>query len=76
MPAHAETRRVPLLLVPLWLLWKIATWLVNLIGILLGLVVGGLLMMIGLLLTGSIVGAVVGIPIFLIGLLLVVRAIF
>jgi hypothetical protein len=75
MSAHAEPRRVPLLLTPLWALWKIITWTVNLVGIVLGLILGSLLMMIGLLLTGSIIGAVIGIPIFLIGLLLVARAI-
>lgn len=65
-----------LLFLPVRLAWALATWTVNLIGILLGLLVGFVFMALGVLLCSAIVTAFIGAPLFVIGMLLVLRALY
>jgi len=61
---------------PLILAWRLATFITNMIGILLALVIGLGLMMLGVFLSSTLIGIVVGVPLFILGLLLLVRAIY
>jgi len=72
---HAR-RRIPLLLWPLVLAWRLVTLVANLTGILLALGLGLLLMMVGLACCATFVGAIVGIPLFILGFLLLLRALY
>lgn len=65
-----------LVFLPVRLAWALVTWIVNVIGILLGLVIGFGLMALGVLLCSAIITAFLGIPMFVIGLLLVLRALY
>jgi len=69
-------RKIPLLLWPVVLLWRLATFVATLTGIVMALMLGFVLMVIGLALTSSLVGGVIGIPMFLFGLLLLVRGLY
>lgn len=61
---------------PLMLLWRFVTFVTNVIGILLALIIGLGLMALGLFLSSTIIGLVVGVPLFILGLLLLIRAIY
>ena len=68
--------RVPILLWPFYAIWRLLTFVVELIGRLLCAVLGIGLMIAGVAITLSIIGAPVGIPLASIGFLLLVRSIF
>lgn len=67
---------VRLIVWPIRIVWALATWIVNVIGILLGLLLGFAFMALGVLFCSAIITAFIGIPMFLIGLLLVLRALY
>ncbi len=67
---------VPLLLWPFYAIWRLLTFILELIGRLLCALLGIGLMAGGVAITLSIVGAPVGIPLASVGFLLLVRAIF
>ncbi len=69
-------RRVPLLHWPFYAIWRLLTFVLELIGRLLCAVLGLALMVAGVTVTLSVVGAIVGIPLAALGFLLLVRAIF
>ena len=68
--------RVPILLWPFYAIWRLLTFVVELIGRLLCAILGIGLMIVGVTITLSIIGAPVGIPLASIGFLLLVRSIF
>ncbi len=76
MSYAAPRRRAPILLWPFVLIWKIVTFVVNLIGIALGLGIGFVLLVLGVFLTSTVIGAIVGIPLCILGLMLMVRALY
>ena len=65
-----------ILLLPFRIIWGLISFIFNLTGRLLGVVVGLVLMVIGLILTVTVVGAVIGIPLLIVGLLLIIRSLF
>ena len=67
---------VPILLWPFYAIWRLLTFVVELIGRLLCGILGIGLMIAGVTITLSIIGAPVGIPLASVGFLLLVRAIF
>ena len=67
---------VPILLWPFHAVWRLLTFVIELIGRLLCGVLGIGLMIAGVTITLSIIGAPVGIPLASIGFLLLVRSIF
>lgn len=69
-------RRTPLLVLPIVWLWRFVTFLVNLIGILLALILGLFFMVIGLALISTVMGAIFGIPLFILGFMLLLRAFY
>lgn len=74
--ATADGRRVPILLWPLWALWRLVTGILLLTGRLVAGVIGIALMAVGALLSVTVVGAPVGVPLAALGLLLLIRALF
>ncbi len=67
---------VPILLWPLYAIWRLLTLILNLIGRVISALVGIALMVGGVAITLSVVGAPVGIPLASLGFLLLVRALF
>ena len=69
-------RNVPLLLWPFYAVWRLLTFILELVGRFLCAVLGLALMAVGLFITLTVVAAPVGIPLAAFGFLLLVRAIF
>jgi hypothetical protein len=69
-------RDVPILLWPFYAIWRLLTFVVELVGRLLCGVIGLGLMVAGIAITITVLAAPVGIPLAAVGFLLLVRAIF
>jgi len=65
-----------ILLLPFRIIWGLISFIFNLTGRLLGIVIGIALMAIGLILTITVIGAILGIPLLIVGLLLIIRSLF
>jgi len=68
--------RVPILLWPFYAVWRLLTFILNIVGRLLCALLGLGLMIGGVLVTLSIIGAPLGIPLAALGFLLLVRSLF
>ena len=68
--------RVPLLLWPFYAVWRLLTFVVELIGRVFCGVLGLALMVAGIAIAVTVLAAPIGIPIAVLGFLLLVRAIF
>ncbi len=68
--------KVPILLWPFYAIWRLLTFVLNLIGRVISALVGIALMLGGVAITLSVVGAPVGIPLASLGFLLLIRALF
>jgi hypothetical protein len=71
-----ETKKVPWLLWPFWLIWKLVVGIIEFTGRILGAVIGLVLMIVGVVVSLTIVGLVVGVPLLIFGFLLIVRSLF
>lgn len=69
-------KNVPLLLWPFYAVWRLLTFVLNITGRVICLVLGVALMMAGITITLTVVGAPPGIALTALGFLLVVRALF
>ena len=69
-------RDVPILLWPFYAIWRLLTFVLELVGRVLCAMIGIALMAAGTAITITILAAPVGIPIAAVGFLLLVRAIF
>jgi len=69
-------RIIPWYIWPFWALWRLVSWIVLFAGRLVVVVVGGVLMIAGILLSLTIIGALIGIPLFIVGILFVFRGLF
>ncbi len=67
---------VPILLWPFYAIWRLLTFILNVIGRLLCALFGIALMVAGVAIALSVVGAPVGIPLSALGFLLLIRALF
>jgi hypothetical protein len=67
---------VPILLWPFYAIWRLLTFILNVIGRLLCAVLGIALMVAGVAIALSVVGAPLGIPLSALGFLLLIRALF
>jgi hypothetical protein len=72
----AQERTIPWYAWPFWALWRLISWIVIFAGRLVAVVIGGVLMIVGILLSITIIGALLGIPLFIVGILLVFRGLF
>ena len=70
-PSH-----VPVILWPFYAIWRLLTFILNVVGRLLCALLGIGLMITGVAITLSVVGAPLGIPLASLGFLLLIRAIF
>jgi hypothetical protein len=75
-PGSLHRRRVPLLLWPFWVVWRLVGTILKLSGRLVAVVLGLVLMLVGVLLSLTVIGAIVGVPLFTVGVLLVIRGFF
>jgi len=73
---NESERDVPILLWPFYAIWRLLTFVLELVGRLIAVLLGLGLMAAGVAITMTIMAAPVGIPIAALGFLLVVRAIF
>lgn len=76
MIADMSDRDVPILLWPFYAIWRLLTFVLEMVGRLLCALIGLALMAAGTAITITVVAAPVGIPIAAIGFLLLVRAVF
>ena len=74
--ATSNYPRTPLVLLPFTLLWRLISFVVETVGILMGLLVGFVLMVVGAVLCLTVIGSVVGLPLLFIGVLITLRAIY
>lgn len=74
--SYANARRTSLLLLPLVLIWRLVSMLVQITGILLALLIGFIFMVVGVALSMTVVGAVIGVPLLFLGVMITLRAIY
>ncbi|MGI9232282.1 MAG: hypothetical protein ACR2RD_01510 [Woeseiaceae bacterium] len=74
--SDSNETRVPILLWPFYAVWRLLTFVLNVVGRLLCALLGLGIMIAGVLITMSVVGAPLGIPLAVMGFLFLVRAIF
>ncbi len=67
---------MPILLWPFYAIWRLLTFILNLIGRVICALLGIALMVGGVAITLSVVGAPLGIPLASLGFLLLIRALF
>ncbi len=67
---------VPILLWPFYAIWRLLTFILNLIGRVISALLGIALMACGVAISMSVVGAPIGIPLAALGFLLLTRALF
>lgn len=72
----SDDRNVPILLWPFYAIWRLLTFVLNLVGRLLCAVLGLALIAAGVVITMTLVAAPIGIAIAAFGFLLIVRALF
>ena len=74
--SNSTDTRVPVLLWPFYAIWRLLTFVLNVVGRLIGSILGLGFMVAGVAITMSVVGAPVGIPLASLGFLLLLRAVF
>ncbi len=73
---ESTDKSVPVMLWPFYAIWRLLTFVLNVIGRVLCALLGIALMVAGVAIAMSVVGAPFGIPLTAIGFLLLVRALF
>lgn len=73
---NTEKRKVPFLLQPFWVIWRLIVLIIEITGRLVGAILGLVLMIAGVIVTLTVIGAIVGIPLIVFGFMLVVRSLF
>jgi hypothetical protein len=76
MIADMSDRDVPILLWPFYAIWRLLTFVVEMVGRLICALIGLALMAAGTAITITVLAAPIGIPIAAVGFLLLVRAVF
>ena len=76
MIADMSDRDVPILLWPFYAIWRLLTFVVEMVGRLICALIGLALMVAGTAITITVLAAPIGIPIAAVGFLLLVRAVF
>lgn len=71
-----SNERVPCLLWPFVAIWDLLTFILEMTGRLLAIVLGFVLLLVGVLLSITVIGACLGIPLAIFGFLLMMRGIF
>ena len=71
-----EQNKTPWFLWPFVALWRLVTWILELTGRFVAILLGIVFMVVGVMVTLTVIGAIVGVPMFLFGVLLVLRGLF
>ena len=71
-----EEKNTPWIFWPFVALWRLVTWILELTGRLVAVILGLVFMAVGAILSVTVVGAFIGVPLFLFGMLLVFRGMF
>ena len=74
--SDSNETRVPILLWPFYAIWRLLTFILNIVGRLLCALLGLAFMIGGVVITMSVIGAPLGIPLAALGFLLLIRAVF
>jgi len=74
MSARYERRRVPWLLWPFWVIWRLLAFILEFTGRTVGVVLALVLLIVGAVACITVIGAVVGVPLIIVGLALLTRA--
>jgi hypothetical protein len=74
--SNSTDTRVPVLLWPFYAIWRLLTFVLNVVGRLICSILGLGIMIVGIAITMSVVGAPIGIPLASLGFLLLIRAVF
>ena len=74
--SNSTDTRVPVLLWPFYAIWRLLTFVLNVVGRLICSILGLGFMIAGVAITMSVVGAPIGIPLASLGFLLLLRAVF
>jgi hypothetical protein len=74
--SNSTDNRTPILLWPFYAIWRLLTFILNIVGRLVCAILGLGIMFTGVAITMSVVGAPVGIPLVSLGFLLLLRAVF
>jgi len=74
--SNSTDTRVPVLLWPFYAIWRLLTFVLNVVGRLICSILGLGIMIAGIAITISVVGAPIGIPLASLGFLLLIRAVF
>jgi len=73
---NERERNIPCLLWPFWAIFRLVTFIIEMVGRLVGMILGVVFILVGVVLSLTVVGAIIGIPLALFGLMLVVRCLF
>lgn len=76
MSRAAKQNRVPWILWPFWAVWRLLTFILELTGRLIGLILGVVLLIFGIVISLTVIGAIVGVPLIFLGLLIIARSLF
>jgi hypothetical protein len=71
-----EEKKVPWYLWPFWAIWRLISWIVQVTGRVIAVILGFLLMIVGVIISFTIIGLIIGVPLILIGIMLVIRGLF
>jgi hypothetical protein len=74
--SNSTDNRVPVLLWPFYAIWRLLTFVLNVVGRIICSILGLGIMIAGVAITMSVVGAPIGIPLASLGFLLLLRAVF
>jgi hypothetical protein len=71
-----EDRKPPWFLWPFMAIWRLLTWILEVTGRMVAVILGLALILIGTVLSLTVIGAAVGVPVGVFGILLVLRGLF
>ena len=74
--SNSAERQIPWILWPVYAVWKLLTFILNITGRIICAILGLVLMAAGVTISLSIIGAIVGIPLTAFGFLMTIRALF
>jgi hypothetical protein len=66
----------PWILWPFIALWRVLTGIILVTGRLVAIILGGVFILVGVIVSLTVIGAVIGIPVALFGLMLILRGLF
>jgi len=72
----ADQKKTPWFFWPFVALWRLVTWILELTGRFVAILLGIVFMVVGVIVTLTVIGAIVGVPMFLFGVLLILRGLF